>query len=245
MKGFLKGIIFAFEGINCFSKDRSLWKYVLIPWGLVFLFYAVTLWLVFIFSHALAHRLSVSLTKCPEFLRTLLENSLTVFSLVVTLIAAVTLLSTFFESFGSFFFEKLTERFEEKYFHTEFENVPLKRQILFTFQGMWYGVKSTLIFLLLSVLSFFFPLFIPLQVVIVGLRMAYTLSFTPGFLHDRDIHETMDEFRNRRLEAAGFGIVVYLLQLVPLLFPLLLPGMILGASMLRRGRVPGKEAPLK
>ena len=68
--------------------------------------------------------------------------------------------------------------------------------------------------------------------------MAYSLLFTPGFLRGQGIEETKEILSRRKMELLGFGVAVYLLQLIPLMLPLTLPGMILGAVMLYNGPIP-------
>lgn len=242
MGKFLRGVSFAFKGISCFYSDKTLWKYVAAPWGLLLLFYGGCFYLTILLSNYLAAHLAPQTEQLPAFLKTLLEGGITLFLLLLTGVAAITFLSTFFEIFGALFFDKLIERFEEKYYGTSFPSLPLKTQIRFTLEGAWYGIKTTLIFAVLLVAGIFLPLLLPvLLALVMGYRMANALLFAPGFLRGKGIRETQRLFRQRFSEVAGFGIAVYCLQLLPLLFPLLLPGMILGASMLYNGTDPENQ----
>ena len=244
MSGFFKGISFVLKGISCFYNDKSLWKYVAFVWGLLLLFYGACFFLTLQLSHALSERLSTQMEQLPAFLKMFLQGSMTVFLLLITGVAAVTLLSTFFEIFGALFFDRLIERFEEKYYQTQFPSVPLKKQLRFTFEGAWYGIKTTLIFAILLIAGIFLPLILPvLLALVIGCRMANALLFAPGFLRGNGVRETQKLLKGRFSEVAGFGTMVYCLQLLPLLFPLLLPGMILGASMLYNGSEPETQLP--
>ena len=99
--------------------------------------------------------------------------------------------------------------------------------------------KTALLFLILLLLSFFLPFAGQLLLVLfVGIRMAYSLLFAPGFLRGQGIEETKEILSRRKMELLGFGVAVYLLQLIPLMLPLTLPGMILGAVMLYNGQRP-------
>ena len=239
MKDFFRGACCAIDGIKYFYNDRSLWKHTIGPWLTLLAAYTGITWVIFHFSGTLASCLTARMDNCPAYLKMLLEGSLT---LVATLLAAVivlTTLSTLFEIFGGLFFDKLIEEFEKKYYSTNFPCVSFSRQLLFTLQAAWYGVKTTFLFLLLLLLSFFLPLAGQLLLVLfVGIRMAYSLLFAPGFLRGQNIPETKKFLSRRKMELLGFGVAVYLLQLIPLMLPLTLPGMILGAVMLYNGPIP-------
>ena len=236
MKDFLHGVCCAFDGIICFYRDKTLWKYTLGPWMILLAVYSGMIFFIIRLSHVLSHYLTSRLANYPEFLRTLLDGGITVIAVILASVVVLTTLSTLFEIFGALFFDKLLEAFEKKYYQAEYPGLPLSTQLKFTLQGAYFGIKSTFLFLFLFILSFFLPLAGQLMLVIImGMRMAYSLLFAPGFLRGKSVRETQAFFSRRRGEVAGFGIAVYLIQLLPLLLPLTLPGVILGASILYNG----------
>ena len=239
MKDFFRGACCAIGGIKYFYNDRSLWKHTIGPWLTLLAAYTGITWVIFHFSGTLASCLTARMDNCPAYLKMLLEGSLT---LVATLLAAVivlTTLSTLFEIFGGLFFDKLIEEFEKKYYNTAFPSVPFSDQLLFTLQAAWFGFKTTLLFLILLLIGFFLPFAgQALLVFFIGKRMAYSLLFAPGFLRDKGVPETKDHLCCRTSELLGFGVAVYLIQLLPLMLPLTLPGLILGAVILYNGDSP-------
>ena len=239
MKDFFRGACCAIDGIKYFYNDRSLWKHTIGPWLTLLAAYTGITWVIFRLAGTLASCLTARMDNCPAFLKTLLEGSLTLAATLLAAVIVLTTLSTLFEIFGGVFFDRLIEEFEKKYYRTVFPRVSFSRQLLFTLQAAWYGVKTTFLFLLLLLLSFFLPLAGQLLLVLfVGIRMAYSLLFAPGFLRGKNIPETKKFLSRRKMELLGFGVAVYLLQLIPLMLPLTLPGMILGAVMLYNGPIP-------
>ena len=239
MGNFFRGVLHLFEGITLFYKDRSLWKYTIGPWLILLAAYTGVTWGIFRFSNTLALYLTSRMENCPAFLKTLLEGSLTLAATLLAAVIVLTTLSTLFEIFGGVFFDRLIEEFEKKYYNTTFPRVPFSNQLLFTLQAAWFGFKTALLFLILLLLSFFLPFAGQLLLVLfVGIRMAYSLLFAPGFLRGKNIPETKKFLSRRKMELLGFGVAVYLLQLIPLMLPLTLPGMILGAVMLYNGPIP-------
>lgn len=230
MNQFFHGAACVFEGISIFYRDKSLWKFTFFPWLFLLATYTGVAALILHFSRGLSRFLVSQISSWPEFVRTLLEGSLTLLAVLLAILIIFTTLSTLFEIFGSLFFDRLLEAFEKKHFQTSFPELPLKTQFRFTLEGAWFGLKTTLLFFILLMTSFI-PVAGPiLLVIIMGIRMGYALLFAPGFLRAKSIAETR-QLLNKR-EVAGFGITAYLLQLVPLLLPVILPGMILGAAIL-------------
>ncbi|MBQ9755106.1 MAG: EI24 domain-containing protein [Lentisphaeria bacterium] len=239
MKDFFRGACCAIDGIKYFYNDRSLWKHTIGPWLTLLAAYTGITWVIFRLAGTLASCLTARMDNCPAFLKTLLEGSLTLVATLLAALIVLTTLSTLFEIFGGVFFDRLIEEFEKKYYNTTFPRVPFSNQLLFTLQAAWFGFKTALLFLILLLLSFFLPFAGQLLLVLfVGIRMAYSLLFAPGFLRGQGIEETKEILSRRKMELLGFGVAVYLLQLIPLMLPLTLPGMILGAVMLYNGPIP-------
>lgn len=239
MKDFFRGACCAIDGIKYFYNDRSLWKHTIGPWLTLLAAYTGITWVIFRLAGTLASCLTARMDNCPAYLKTLLEGSLTLVATLLAALIVLTTLSTLFEIFGGVFFDRLIEEFEKKYYNTTFSRVPFSNQLLFTLQAAWFGFKTALLFLILLLLSFFLPFAGQLLLVLfVGIRMAYSLLFAPGFLRGQGIEETKEILSRRKMELLGFGVAVYLLQLIPLMLPLTLPGMILGAVMLYNGPIP-------
>lgn len=242
MTAFFSGAVFAVKGIALFYKDTSLWKFTIGPWLALLAVYTGIVWMIFHLAHKLTFFLTSRMNDYPEFLQKILAGSLTVVAILLAAMIILTTLSTLFEIFGSLFFDKLIEEFEKKYYGTEFPSIPVITQLGFTFQAAWFGVKTTVLFFIFLVISFFLPLAGQLLLVlIIGFRMAYALLFTPGFLRNRNISETRKNFSGRRMEVAGFGAAVYLIQLIPFSFPLTFPGILLGSVMLYNSPLPPKQ----
>ena len=239
MKNFFKGIAFALAGIKCFYSDRTLWKYILPVWIIVSLLYIGLLRGTIILSGKLSAFIVSHAENWPGFLKTLLEAGLTVAAVATAALIVLTTFSTFFEAFGGVFFDKLTEKFEQKYFSSDFPPIPLSRQTAFTLQSLLFCSRTFIMLLVLSLLSLFLPAAgNVLLFVLMGRRMAKSLIFVPGFLRGKSLQESDEMLSGRQAELLGFGIAVYGLQLLPFSLPFTLPGLILGAAMFYSGRFP-------
>lgn len=242
MKSFFHGAGLALKGVVFFYRERSLWKHAIGPWSLLAGVYGLIIWLILHLTNKLAAFLNTQLADSPEFLRLLLSGSLTFIALLISSVLVLTTLSTFFEIFGSLFFDRMLEDVNERYYNIPPEKVPLKKQLLLICQGAGYGVKTTLLFLFLVIISLFLPFAGQLLLItLIGIRMGYSFIFAPGFLKGETITETTSNFRSRRLEVAGFGICAYLLQLLPFSMPITLPGIMIGALMLYNDKEPEKR----
>ena len=239
MKDFFYGFALPFKGISFFYKERSLWKHTIGPWCILTAVYGVIIWLILHLTGKLSAYLSSCLTSCPAFLKALLSGTLTLAALIISSALVLTTLSTLFEIFGGLFFDRMLEDTDERYFHTIHPPLPFKQQLRFTCQGAWFGVKTTVLFIILAVAALFLPLVGQLCLIaIIGFRMGYSFLFAPGFLNGRTLEETTDRFRKQRAAVAGFGICAYLIQLIPFSMPFTLPGIVLGALMLYNGTAP-------
>ena len=238
MKRFLSGVYLVFKGIIFFYREKSLWKHTIGPWCFLAALYGALTWLIFFLSGKIALFLNSRLAEYPEFLRNLLSGSLIIAALIISTIVVLTTLSTFFEIFGSLFFDRMLEDADARYYHIIHEKLPLKKQLSFTCQGAWYGIKTTLLFIILTVLAFFLPVAGQiLLIVLIGKRMGNSFLFAPGFLRGKSVDEISAAIKKHRPETAGFGICAYLIQMIPFSMPFTLPGIILGAQMLYNGKV--------
>ena len=241
MSGFFKGCFLVFEGISFFYREKSLWKYTRGPWLILIFLYTGMVWLMLRLSRCFSAWACSYLNGWPDFLQSVVAVTITVTAVLFSALLILSTLCTFFEIFGGLFFDKLLEECNRRYYGIPETAVPLKSQIAFALQGMFYGLKSTLLLCILLIISLIIPVFGQiLLVVLMGKRMGYAFLFAPGFLKGKGIDETREEFKNRKWEVAGFGICVYLLQLIPLSLPFTLPGMITGALMLYNGEIPEK-----
>lgn len=242
MSSFFRGAALVFKGIAFFYQERALWKYTFGPWLILLAVYSGMVWLIFHLSHKLSTWLCSYLTELPAFLQSAVAVTITVTAVLFSALLILSTLCTLFEIFGGLFFDKLLEECNRRYYNLPETVVPVKRQLAFALQGTFYGIRSALLLCILLILSLMIPFFgQTVLVLIMGYRMGYALLFAPGFLNNKGIAETRQEFSERKAEITGFGICVYLLQLLPLSLPFTLPGMMLGALMLYNGKIPEKQ----
>lgn len=239
MKRFFYGAGLVFKGILFFYREKTLWKHIAGPLCILAAVYALGIWLILHLSQKLAFNLENYISCWPEFFRSLLAGTFLVAALLFCAVVVVTTVSGLFEIFGGLFFDGMLEEINKKYYCLDFEKIPFRKQLFFTWQGIWYGIKSALIFIILFIVGIFVPFLGQLLLVsVVGIRMGYSLLFAPGFLNGESVSETCWRFKGRELEVAGFGICVYLCQLFPFAILIALPGMVAGALMLYNGREP-------
>lgn len=233
---------FAVAGIKYFYSDRQLWKFIIPVWGIMLLFYILLLWGTFEVSQMTAEYAVSHIGKWPDFLRVFLKFSIAATIIIASLVLVITTFCTFFEAAGGMFFDKLAAAFEQKYYLNEFAEIPFHRQLFFTMQSVWFGIKSVIWLMFLIIVGFFLPIIGPLLLMIImGRRMALSLIYPVGFLRGMNIRKCNEVLYGRNTELLGFGIAVYLFQLLPFSLLLTLPGLILGAVIFYHGRMPSER----
>lgn len=239
MSDFSQGAAWAFRGIGVFFRHPRLWRFVAVPLVLVL---AVYVWL---FYMALAVWLPPLLSGVRdfftgswfEFLYRWTEWLITAgFYLFLVLVTAFTA-GNLFELLGSFCFSRMVRDYETKILHCEIKKLSLAEELS---NLLACGIFSTVTLILcfaLFIAGFFLPVAAPLAAIpFIGYRYAVIYASEAAFNDGRRLSEVPILFQGRNGLLYGFGSVTFLMFLVPVLPIFLIPGLVIGGTMMYHHR---------
>lgn len=233
-----EGIAAAGRGIAEFYGNWKLWKYSLFPLAITAVIYLLLGWGAHMGGRYLADLLAGLCDGLPEFLRWLGGVARFTVRVAAALLFAALIaftLSTLYELFGWLFFDRMIEEFERERFG---RNLP-KKSAAFTMRFLQdsciYSLGTLCWIVLTALLGLFFPLLgQAAAVAVIGRRIGVVYLAAAGYNDNRSLGEIRVLAAHHRMRAAGFGITVYLLTLIPFAPVFLLPGLVLGGVLLYR-----------
>ena len=233
---FQKGLNCFFTGLTRFYSDRSLMKYAVFPFILMFGTTLLFLILAVILASYQTAKLEQWLSALPSGLSwaaPVLSAGAIIAVAIITVIISILAASTLYEAFAGPFFDSLIKNYEKKYYGITLPDIPLKKSLLFLLQSVFYSINTLLLSLFLLLPSLLIPFVGPLLLcLIIGYRIGVTYMIPSGFLHNKSVKEQLVSARGKKAYILGFGITVYLLFLLPVISLLLLPGVVLGGTEL-------------
>ncbi|MGW4422712.1 EI24 domain-containing protein [Streptosporangium sp. NPDC004631] len=242
-RSFANGIGFFFQGLGWVARNPRWWLFGLIPALIVFMFYAVGLYFLGTNATAFAGWATPFADGWSEGARTALRAlvGLAVFGagviLFVVTFTAVTLI------LGEPFYEKLSEKVELTYGELPSgHEVPLWKSIP-------RSIKDSLV-TLGYVLLFTVPLFLLGFVPVIGQTVVPVLgALVSGFFLTVELTALAMErrglargsrfavLRENKASALGFGVLIFLIFLIPLAAVVAMPAAVAGAAIMVRTRL--------
>ena len=218
-RDFQRGFSYVCRGISAFYKDVSLWKYSIFPLMILAAFYMLLLggavWLC-----------------CHQF------NWLKLLLAIALLIAAVLSVYALYELCGAPFFDRMLEKFENKNFAFQPEKHPLRFNIVFALQSCHYCCNTLLLTVIMSIAGLFLPFAgVIIAALVIGKRFATAYLAASGFNYFKTLNGTKRILKNHRSVVLGYGVCCYLLFLLPLVPLFVVPGILLGGSLLWHGEI--------
>ena len=196
--------------------------------------YVFLFWLILRFFRRGAEAVNRSLAGLPDqlqWLTSFVSGLSSVLGVLFALFLMGTTVCALYEMFGGIFFDPLIEYYEEKNYGVSPGRRSAGRSLKYCLDALFFGVKTSVLFVFLFTLSLFFP--VAGQIVLAGSMgycagIAYTL--TPANTLGLSLADLRRRVRGRRSIVLGFGLTAYLLLLVPFATLLLLPGLVLGGA---------------
>jgi CysZ protein len=242
-RSFLDGIGFFFQGLRWVARYPRWWLFGLIPALIVFVLYAVGLYLLGTNALDIADWATPFADTWGEGAQTALHGlvGLAIFGagliLSVVTFTAVTLI------LGEPFYEKLSEKVEETHGDVPTgHGLPLWKSIL-------RSIKDSLItlgYVLLFTIPLFFLGFVP----VIGQTVVPVLgALVSGFFLTVELTTLAMErrgmarksrfalLRGNKAPALGFGVLLFLLFLIPLVAVVAMPAAVAGAAIMVRTRL--------
>jgi len=230
----LRGSGYVFSGCRAFYGDRRAWKYAVLPLAVMTGVYVLLFRVILHFSRRGAEALNQELAGLPaqlQWLTSFVSGLSSFLGLLFALLVMGTTVSTLYEMFGGFFFDPLIEYHRRKRYGLPPCGQSLRRGLKYCLDSLLFGIRTSLLFLFLFVLSLFFP--VAGQLVLAGVMgycagIAYML--TPANLSGLTLADMRARIGGRRSVVLGFGLTAYLLLLIPFATLFLLPGLVLGGA---------------
>ncbi len=231
-----RGAAYAFAGIGEFYRNPRYWRYAALPLALLLAVYAAGGWYywVRIMPHAAGwigeaegawRWLEVVLAP----LRWLLQLTVLLFYLMF----AAKTVNAFFEIFWALFFSRLVIRFERERYDLGAARLPWRREWLWNLECGIFAAVTFVLWLALFAVGWFLPVIGPLlPIIAVGYRYGLSYLFNSGFNRNMSIAMLRGELAGHRGLVRGFGAVIYLIMLAPVVAVFFIPGLVLGGSML-------------
>ncbi len=233
---FSRGIGYVFKGIMGFWKRPRLWLYAIVPFICV---KAVLAWVSYYVLHSHVQPLVERMTSVISGWG--METLAVVAGFVVHWTAAIAFFlfmasvsSMLFEVFGGVFFTYMVRRYEHIVYERPLDPpVTWRQDLLNTLSCVVYSIGTVILSLLVMVLGFAFPFVAhALAACFVGYRYGISYCAESGFNKGWSIALLQQRFAGRRAVLYGFGMMVFLLLMIPYISILLIPGFVIGGTIL-------------
>lgn len=234
INNFLLGIRYALSGITTYLTSPRLWLYAITPMILVLAVYSALAWWLL---GSCLQSLSESLASCeylPNWLGSCITPVAWLLAISLLLLILALFLGTLYEAVGGLFFSAMVRHFEHRrYGRPANPDISLFTDLRNTLSCVAYAFGTLLLSLPLYLLGFLFPVISQvLTVFLLGKRYGIGHCAEAAFNRGLSIKTLQWEFRGRSGILYGFGAVIFLLMLVPFVTIILVPGFVIGGTML-------------
>lgn len=233
IRDFLLGASYIFKGWRDFYSDRKLWKFAVIPLGIMLIFYLLVMGGLYALAGVAAEKLTALIGVLPAWLGTLLNGGLMIFSILFFIFFLAASIGTFYELFGGLFFDSLTQYYENRRFGIAPRKATAVECAKFAVSSLFWGMRVSVIFCLLFIASFFFP--VAGEIVLIAV-IGYCSGVSYMICSAQNNVVPLSQLRRvcaqRRALVMGFGCTAYLLLLFPCTAIFLLPVLVIGGSEL-------------
>ena len=239
MNDFVQGVMWAFRGIGEFFRRPRLWRFVAVPLIPVlaiygWLFYMVrTRWL----PQLLAATQNFFADSWFGFLYRSAEILITVGIYLFFVILTACFAGNLFELLGNVFFSRMVRDYEINVLGCSVETIPFARRVKNLMECGVFSSITLLLFCVFFIAGFFLPIIAPLAMILfVGYRYAVIYTSEAVFDAGHRLGDVAILYRGHRGLLYGFGAVAFLIFLVPLLPIFLIPGLVIGGTLMYHHR---------
>lgn len=230
---FAKGCDYALRGIAAFYRTPKLWSYAALPLFVVLVFYTLIFYWLFFTLLPDITSFADNATGFWGWCLSFAGKIIYLISGLAYLVFAALFASTFFEMTGAIFFSFMVRAFEKKFYSSKEHCYPDFRQdCINTLSSILYSLFTALLLFVLTVVGFFIPI-IPLALSIIfgGYRYAIGYCTEPTFNKGRSVWNAADYFADKKM-LYGFGIIIFLLLMIPFVSIFLIPGFVIGGAIM-------------
>jgi len=239
MNDFEQGIAWAFRGIGEFFRHPRLWRFVVVPLVLVL---AIYFWLFYMALAVWLPPLQSSVRNFFagswfEFLYRWTEWLITAsFYLFLVLVTAFTS-GNIFELLGGLCFSHMVRDYETNILHCKIEKLSPAREFSNLLACGVFSTATLVLYFALFIAGFFLPVAAPLATIpFIGYRYAVIYTSEAVFNSGRKLSDVPILFQGRSGLLYGFGSAAFLMFLVPVLPIFLIPGLVIGGTLMYHHR---------
>ena len=236
IRDFSLGVTYILKGGRAFYSDKKLWKFAVIPLGLLLIFYVLAICGVYSLSSFAAGKLTALTGQLPDWLAwvgSVLNSGVVIFSVLFFVFFLSTSIGTFYEFFGGLFFDSLTQYHEKKRFGITPRKLTFAENSKYALNSLFWGIRVAIIFCLFFSASLFFPVAGQL-ILIAAMGYCFGISYMICSAHNNFV--SVKQLRmlcsQRRALVMGFGTAAYLLLSIPAAAIFFLPALVIGGSEL-------------
>lgn len=234
---FSVGTQYAFTGIGCFYRMRSLWKFAIIPMLVMLLLYAAVWALVFAWLAPMVIGW-LDFPSLPDWMETSIHVLIYFAAITIPPLVFLICSSSVYEMFGSLIFDYLIEAFQKETLKHPVASHSWGEQLRFGLASFAFALMTLLFAMVLLVVSLFLPVAGQiLTILILGYFLGHSYMQGSAFAHGYQIQQLTQMVPGHRIMILGFGICAYLLLAIPLLSILFMPGLVIGGSMMFHHRI--------
>ncbi len=236
VEDFLRGATYVSKGCRAFYNDKSAWKYAAWPIVIMSITYVLLFIGIIYFAQQGASSINDKLSGLPgwlAWLRSLVDVSSYILGIVLGLLILGTTCCTLFEIFGGLFFDSLVSYYEKKTYGIAPQEVPFLTTLKFCMDSLFFGIKTSLVFVFLLIASLFLPLVGQIILVLVmGYYICVSYMICSANNSGASLAKLRYSVRKKNHIVVGFGATAYILLLIPFASIVLLPGLVLGGTEL-------------
>ena len=233
---FSRGIGYVFKGIMGFWKRPRLWLYAIVPFICV---KAVLAWVSYYVLHShvqpLVERLTAMISSWGMETLAVVAGFVVHWTAVIAFFLFMASVSSMlFEVFGGVFFTYMVRRFEHIVYERPLDPpITWRQDLMNTLSCVVYSVGTLILNIPLLLLGFVFPFVAhALAACFVGYRYGISYCAESGFNKGWSIALLQQRFAGRKAVLYGFGMMVFLLLMIPYISILLIPGFVIGGTIL-------------
>lgn len=233
---FISGSGYALKGIRVFYRTSVLWKYALMPMLCVIAINGICSFLLFrvflpVWQAALR---DYFLSRGWETLAEYIGTGLWWVTLLFYIFIVNVCLGIMYEVVGALFFERMVRYYEYwKYGHARNPGLGFRREFVNIIDSIVYSSCTLLLYVPFFLISFFLPfLSLVLQAFFIGYRYAVSYCGESGFNRGWSLRGLQANFAGHRGLLYGFGVVSFILLLLPFFSLFFIPGFVIGGTMM-------------
>ena len=239
---FFCGVTFVFRGLGFFLRNRSLWKYGLFPFLSTIFFYSAGGWALLVCSNGLVRKIHRACAELPSWLSSVVYPGAFLIHLLTMgffLLLIVFCSGTVYELSSGPFQDALIRKIDliqnkdpERILPPQNLKFILKSFRDSLLYNMWTLFLSLFLFIVFFISGFLIPGSLILCSLFMGYRYGVINLAIPGFSYGKDLQWSQALARKHKALLTGFGGIIYLIYLIPVLVVFFLPGIYCGSALL-------------